>query len=272
MKVMVNGQPGNMASLLASRVVQTEGFELAPYSLTGPEITQSHVVVAGIDVKLIPPPDKNLIEYVAFNNKGLLVADFTHPDAVNSNAQLYTSYHVPFVMGTTGGDRKGLIKTVESSDISAVIATNMAKQVVALTAMFQYAAEAFPGAFAGFDFELVESHQSTKVDTSGTMREMVKYLAQLGLNCSEDDIVKVRDPNAQLAMGVPESALKGHAFHTYTLTSPDGTVLFKIQHNMLGRNAYAAGALDALKFLEQKVLSGDKGNVYSMIDVLRAQP
>jgi hypothetical protein len=26
----------------------------------------------------------------------------------------------------------------------------------------------------------------------------------------------------QLSFGVPESALAGHAFHTYTLTSPDG--------------------------------------------------
>lgn len=271
MKVMVNGLPGNMAGLLASHIVLTEGFELVPYSLTGPEITQSYVVVAGTDIKLIPPSDKNLIEYVVFNNAGIIVADFTHPDAVVSNAQLYRTYHVPFVMGTTGGDREALMKVVLESDISAVIAPNMAKQIVALMAMFKWAAETFPGAFAGFDVELVESHQKSKADTSGTMREMVKHLARLGLNCSEDDIVKVRDPDAQVTMGVPKSALNGHAYHTYTLVSPEGTTVIQVQHNVIGRDIYARGALDALKFLEQKILGGAKGHVYSMIDVLSAQ-
>lgn len=269
MKVMVNGLPGNMATLLASQLVRTEGFELVQYSLTGPEITQSYVLVSGLNVKLLPPAERNQIEYVAFNNQGLLVADFTHPDAVIPNAQLYRTYHVPFVMGTTGGDREALMKVVLGSGISAVIAPNMAKQIVALMAMFKWAAETFPGAFAGFEVELVESHQKSKVDTSGTMREMVRYLTQLGLNCSEDDIVKVRDPNAQVTMGVPESALSGHAFHEYTLISSDGTAVFQIKHNVIGREIYALGAIDALRFLEQKVLSGDKGKVYSMIDVLK---
>ncbi len=270
MKVMVNGLPGNMATLLALRIVQTEGFELVQYSLTGPEITYSHEVFGSLEVRLLPPAERNEIEYVAFNNPGLLAADFTHPNAVNSNAQLYASYHIPFVMGTTGGDREDLMKTVESSDISAVIAPNMAKQIVALIAMFQYAAETFPGAFTDFDVELMESHQESKVDTSGTMREMVKHLGKLGFDCSEDDIVKVRNPNEQLVMGVPKSALGGHAYHTYTLISPEGTTVIQVQHNVIGRDIYASGALDALRFLEQKVLSGDKGNVYSMIDVLRA--
>jgi len=40
-----------------------------------------------------------------------IVVDFTQPDAVNRNAQLYCRCETPFVMGTTGGDREVLIKT-----------------------------------------------------------------------------------------------------------------------------------------------------------------
>lgn len=41
----------------------------------------------------------------------------------------------------------------------------------------------------------------------------------------QDQIEKVRDPEQQVKrMGVPESAVdSGHAFHTYTVTSPDGS-------------------------------------------------
>jgi 4-hydroxy-tetrahydrodipicolinate reductase len=269
-KVMVNGLPGNMASLLASYLSKTEGFKLVQYSLTGPEIIQPYAVIEGLNIKLLPPASRNYIEYVAFHNEGMLVADFTHPDAVIPNAQLYKNFHVPFIMGTTGGDVNALLKIVEGSDISAVIAPNMAAQIVVLMAMFDYAAATFPSAFNGYGFALEESHQAGKADTSGTMKEMLARLNELGVDCSLEDIRKVREPEKQLALGVPEEALGGHAYHRYTLFSPDGTNTFEFQHNVIGRDIYALGALRALKFLRKKaILVGIKGKVYSMMDVLK---
>jgi len=46
------------------------------------------------------------------------------------NAELYGKVGVPFVMGTTGGDRTRLYKTVEESKIYAVISPQMGKQVL----------------------------------------------------------------------------------------------------------------------------------------------
>lgn len=54
-------------------------------------------------------------------------------------------------------------------------------------------------------------------------------------------------------MKVPESALLGHAFHTYQLVSPDGSVMFEVQHNVVGRATYAEGTVDACLFLANKV-------------------
>jgi 4-hydroxy-tetrahydrodipicolinate reductase len=62
--------------------------------------------------------------------------------------------------------------------------------------------------------------------------------------------------------------MKGHAFHTYTLTSPDGSVEFQLKHNVAGRTVYAEGTADAVKFLAKKLRTEDTGKVYTMINVL----
>jgi len=54
-------------------------------------------------------------------------------------------------------------------------------------------------------------------------------------------------------MKVPEDALLGHAFHTYQLVSPDGSVTFEFQHNVVGRTTYAEGTVDACLFLSKQV-------------------
>ena len=87
----------------------------------------------------------------------------------------------------------------------------------------------------------------------------------------QEDIRKVRDPMAQVDhMRVPESALQGHAFHTYTLRSPDGSVGFQFQHNVCGREIYAEGSVDAVLFLHRQIRQQSQQRLFSMIDVLRA--
>ena len=71
-----------------------------------------------------------------------------------------------------------------------------------------------------------------------------------------------------MEFGVEEEHLKGHAFHTYSLVSPDGTVAFQLKHNVSGRNVYAEGTADAVKFLSKKIKEESVGKIYSMINVL----
>jgi len=70
-------------------------------------------------------------------------------------------------------------------------------------------------------------------------------------------------------MGVPEEFLDGHAFHTYSLTSPDGSVQFSFKHNVVERGIYAEGTVDAVLFLAKKMQEGSQQKVFNMIDVLR---
>ena len=101
------------------------------------------------------------------------------------NALFYCKNKVPFVMGTTGGDRDKLLHDVEESGVYAVIAPNMGKQIVAFQTMMESMAEQFPGCFQGYTLRVVESHQRTKADTSGTAKAVVASLQKMGLDFEE---------------------------------------------------------------------------------------
>lgn len=88
-------------------------------------------------------------------------------------------------MGTTGGDREALMRDITASGVYAVVAPNMGKQIVAFQTMMDMMAERFPGCFAGYQLRVVESHQRSKVDTSGTAKAVVASFQKMGLNFEE---------------------------------------------------------------------------------------
>ena len=270
-KLMVNGLPGNMAANVAKHAIEDNRFELITLSLTGPEITDTETVIDSVSFDLIQPQDRDQSILAIKDKEGLFLSvDYTHPSAVNSNAEFYCQHGLPFVMGTTGGDRQDLEETVRTSSTSGVIAPNMAKQIVGFQAMMEYAANTFPDLFKGYSLEIKESHQKGKADTSGTAKAMVRYFTRLGLAFAENDIIKERDPDIQETVwGIPEEYLEGHGWHTYSLDSEDKTVRFEFTHNVNGRDVYAQGTLDALIYLDKKVAEGAQGQVFSMIDVLK---
>jgi 4-hydroxy-tetrahydrodipicolinate reductase len=269
-KVMVNGLPGNLARKVAGYLLTDGRFELVAQSLTGPEIQESECFIDDLSVKLIQADQRDSkIEQIKQSLGEFLSVDFTHPSAVNSNAEFYCRCGLPFVMGTTGGDRQKLEDRVLSSSIAAVIAPNMAKQIVGFQAMMEYAADNFPDLFKGYSLEIKESHQQGKADTSGTAKAMAGYFNRLGVSFSADEIIRIRDPEVQKTQwGIPEEYLSGHGWHTYSLVSQDQTVRFEFTHNVNGREVYVRGTVDAILFLSEKVQAGARGQVFTMIDVL----
>jgi 4-hydroxy-tetrahydrodipicolinate reductase len=260
-----------MSTQAGERVLKDSGLKLLPYSLTGPEIEADETQVGSESVKLIKPGDRQqTVDSIKASEGTFICVDYTHPSAVNDNASFYCDNGLPFVMGTTGGDRALLAETVEKSKIAAVIAPNMGKQIVAFQAMMEYAANTYPDVFKGYSLQIKESHQSGKADTSGTAKAMIGYFNRLGVPFTKEEIKMERDPEIQRAeWGIPETALSGHGWHTYALRSEDGTVFFQFTHNVNGRDIYANGTVDAIHFLAKKVGEGVQGRVFSMIDVLK---
>jgi 4-hydroxy-tetrahydrodipicolinate reductase len=279
--VMVNGMPGPMATAAAEACLR-KGLKLSPVAITGPDVEPTTVTVTdsvtktSSQVRLIPSKDEpeilSSIEGVRAACGGdlnLLAIDYTHPSAVNSNALFYVKNKLPFVMGTTGGDREKLIADVQAGAHFAVIAPNMGKQIVAMQAALEDLATKYPSAFAGYKLEVTESHQKTKADTSGTAKAVIDSLKKLtDDDFKEDEIDMIRNDEESMKFGVPEEGLRGHAFHTYTLTSPDGSVNFQLQHNVVGRTVYAEGTADAVKFLAKKIRTEKEAKVFTMINVL----
>ncbi|TFJ83561.1 hypothetical protein NSK_004667 [Nannochloropsis salina CCMP1776] len=285
--VMVNGLPGAMGKEVAAACLR-RGLEVCSVGLTGPQVDEESVDVDDGEggqaqtIRLVKGPvtgagdeecDARLQGLVAgYRDSGtrLIAVDYTHPTAVNPNGVLYARHKMDFVMGTTGGDREKLLKDVEEAGIYAVIAPNMAKQIVALQAGLETMAGTFPGAFEGYNLRVVESHQSSKADTSGTAKALIASFGTLvGKPYKVEDVIAmIRDREGQLEFGVPEAGLGGHAFHTYQLLSPDGSVEFQFRHNVVGRRIYAEGTVDALIYLAQQ--HGPDKKVFNMVDVLKA--
>ena len=278
-RVMVNGMPGPMATAAAEACLR-KGLNLAPVAMTGPDIEPCTIHVhdtvtdRSAKVKLIPSTETDELEASIAGLQeasDIVVAiDYTHPSAVNGNAEFYVAQGIPFVMGTTGGDREQLLRTVQTHN--CVIAPNMGKQIVAMQAALEYLETKYPGAFSGYELKVKESHQHTKADTSGTAKAVVDSLKNLNAQneYTYDDIMMIRNDDEAIEFGVPEDALKGHAFHRYTLTSSDGSVEFALEHNVAGRTVYAEGTADACKFLIQQITMDSDQRVYSMVDVLAA--
>ncbi|KAF8058119.1 DAPB1 [Scenedesmus sp. PABB004] len=271
--LMVNSCTGKMGRSVAEAAVAA-GLQLAPFTLCGAAEAAGgkSIDVAGVQMQLVGPDARDaVIEQVKQQHPGLVMVDYTVPDVIHEMAGLYIKHRTPFVMGTTGGDRERLVADVVASGVYAVIAPQMGKQVVAFQATMELMAETFPGAFAGYTLKVTESHQSSKKDTSGTAKAIVSSFQGLGLKFDVSQIELVRDREQQLGrMRVPEEALPGHAFHTYQLVSPDGSVAFEFQHNVCGRTIYAEGTVDAALFLARQVEQGASQTLYNMVDVLRA--
>ncbi|ERN16440.1 hypothetical protein AMTR_s00052p00178610 [Amborella trichopoda] len=68
----------------------------------------------------------------------------------------------------------------------------MGKQVlvVAFQAAMEIMAEQFPGAFAGYTLQVMESHQASKQDTSGTAKAIISSFQKLGVSFEMDQVPK----------------------------------------------------------------------------------
>ena len=277
---VICGLPGAMGHEVASACLR-RGIEVAAVGFTGPGMPASVQVsdgegggersVALIDASSGDAADAALAELTGQHGAALVAIDYTHPSAVNANAELYGRHRLSFVMGTTGGDRERLAATAGASGGYAVIAPNMSKQIVGLTAGLERMAADFPEAFAGYSLSITESHQASKADTSGTAKDLARFFEALApTGFGEGDIRQLRTDEDSLAFGVPREALGGHAFHTYALTSADGSVGFEFKHNVCGRRTYAEGTVDAAVFIAKRAAEGSEKRLYDMVDLLKA--
>ena len=284
--VLVSGLPGPMARSVAECCLD-RGFNLLPFSFTGLKSSKNikQVTIEGLnrsqEVKLYPgpgldPSSKSKLMDIKGACEQLIVVDYSTPQAVLENIHCYVDTNCDFIMGTTGEDLSIIKDILNKGTNLALISPNMAKQIVAIQSTIHDMAAKFPNSFKGYQLHVTESHQPTKLDTSGTAKALVYDICDLTNETFEikfHEINKIRNIDDSIRFGVPkEHITQGHAFHTYRLVSPDGSVSFELKHNVCGRRVYAEGTADAISFLADVRNQGtsQEKRIYSMIDVLHA--
>src|SRR3989338_3187674 len=249
--VMVNGLPGKMAKIIAGEIFTDEakafladlpephfpGLNLLKYSLTGPNMPSEVHIPEEIDPLIADSFDGYSIELVAPENHkeflcnlrmdNLLAIDFVKGEGqANKNAELYFENKIPFVMGSTGADYEMIDKLARKTKTPCVAFPNMDQRIVALMYGISQMAEKCPGAFEDTEYDLMESHQVDKKDTSGTFKEMIKHLSRLGeKEVVLDDITKLRDDSGVQAklIGIPKNWIGWHAYHFLKVSDDDGS-------------------------------------------------
>jgi 4-hydroxy-tetrahydrodipicolinate reductase len=161
--VMVNGMPGLMALETAKSCIDN-GLQVATIGFTGEKTVDSNFVVQGlkrsVTVELIKGPGiignnaNEQIKKLKSKHNNLIIIDYTHPSAVLNNIECYTNSKCDFVMGTTGGDLSKIKEIFEKGLNNAVIAPNMAKQIVAMQAGLLEISKRYPNSFKNYNLKV----------------------------------------------------------------------------------------------------------------------
>lgn len=263
--IFISGLPGKMATLIAEALAQNESYDLLPQGMSSRRHNFEHFIVG---------ERKILLRDFCPNNPepGTIAIDFTTPQNATLNAIRYSLLGIPFVMGTSGGDRTRLADVVRNSEISAVIATNMDPQIVGRQIEIDDIAVANPGLFEGATVRITEIHQPSKKDVSGTaIAFRTQYESHGALPSGE--IESIRDdpdsPRVQEIFGnVDLDQQKGYAYHHVVVTDSDGNTIHDFETRVIGREVYVVGTLMAVSFLVRKMREGSKGEVFTMSDVI----
>ena len=260
MKIAVNGAAGAMGRRVVGAVARAADCTLvAALEFAGhPELGSDAGLVAGQGELGVPISD-------TLTATPDVLIDFSSPEAAAARAHECAEAGAALVVGTTGLSQAQLAELNEdvAQRVPVLIASNMSVGVNLLYRLIERVAGALP---AGYDIEIVEAHHRRKKDApSGTALEMARRLRK-ALDRAEDVMVYGREgavgPRAPSEIGI-------HAVRGGDIVG-DHTVIFagegerlELTHRATSRDVFAAGALQAARFLV-----GKPAGVYSMADVI----
>jgi hypothetical protein len=134
--------------------------------------------------------------------------------------------NVPFILLSTD------VKIPKNSS-HITTSVNTSKEVL----NFMEAACTFAAKTPYVKVSILESHQTSKKDISGTAWLLAKQLGKMS-----KIITSIRDVKTQMKLGIPKEHLAGHAYHKVTFEHEGVTTSFEVL--VLGRETYARGAVE----------------------------
>jgi 4-hydroxy-tetrahydrodipicolinate reductase len=207
--VLIVGLSGNMGQLTAERILQGGEYGIHLGVVAPNEIVEGIVKRVAIGKQIIPCIPLSNVHPDYLRDEKPIIIDFTHKGVILDNwKNYYKPWELPLIVGTIG------VKKSDFTDNKAPViigSPNLCPQIVEVLRTFS---QLEPESLKGITFEITESHQASKTETSGTAVRMKELFEKAGA-VEKYPIHVVRNIDEQLKMGVPEEHLGGHGWHKY---------------------------------------------------------
>lgn len=177
-----------------------------------------------------------------------VVIDFTAPDAAVQNMRAVLATGAKMVVGTTGwyaklADMRGL---AERKSAGLLYGTNFSIAVQLMMKLAEQMGASLAG--AGYNFSIVETHHTSKLDKpSGTALSIAEMVER----------------GAGKKIDVPiESIREGDAMGTHVLLAATDSERLVLTHEAMSRRSFAEGAVRAAEWLSKRTGCYDFRDVY----------
>ena len=196
------------------------------------------------------------VEHALIQSKPDIVVDFTQPDSIFNNINLYLKLGIKSVIGTTGLSDEQL-KEIElkskETNTGVFVAPNFSIGAILMMKFAKEASKYFSNA------EIIEYHHNQKKDApSGTSIKTAQMMMEnnknfkLG-NCPEKELIEGSrggcfEQNNEGNIQIHSVRMPGFVASQQVIFGASGQIL-KIHHDTINRECYMSGVLMAVKYL-----------------------
>ncbi|MBQ6380208.1 MAG: 4-hydroxy-tetrahydrodipicolinate reductase [Clostridia bacterium] len=222
-------------------------------------------IVAGVDAY-----DSGKTAYPVFKSfenldrKADVIIDFSNPSVLDSMLSYAQNTHTPVVIATTGYDEEQLATIKAAAEKVAIFFTfNMSLGINLMCSLARTATKVLG---ESFDIEIIEKHHNQKIDApSGTAimlaNAISEELEQKPLFEYDRHSKRAKRPKNEIGIhSVRGGTIVGE--HEIIFAGTDEVV--SIKHQAMSKKVFAAGAVNAAKFLK-----GKQNGMYSMEDIIQ---
>jgi len=255
-RVAVAGAAGRMGRLIVQNVVNDEELQLVQ-AFDVREIGKDVGEIAGVGRVGVPILHANEMENVLDAD---VLVDFTTAEGAVENIRIASQKGVKLVVGTTGFTEEHWKKIEEyCSRVPAVISPNFSVGVNVFWKLVEFAIKFLKD----YDIEILELHHKFKKDApSGTALKTAEIIKQF---VGDKKLVFGRSGVCPRQDEIGVFAIRGGDIvgeHTVFFIGMGERI--EITHRALSRQAFASGAIKAVKW----IANVDKPGIYGMDDVL----